>query len=189
MPRSAGASGRIALTSLVAAHPIYKGEQITLRQFKSRAQGGIFAKFSGKERIVPVMGEPQQLLAGTLSDGDRVDVVATTRYHVSVARATTRVVLRDLLVLKAPDADKAEELGTGAKAVANIVMSDSQAQTMGWAMKMTTWFEWAISSTLRSPQVTYCLGSGLFLLAAVLSCHAVTLIMAPRGSTGAESSV
>jgi Flp pilus assembly protein CpaB len=128
------------LTSLVAAHPIYKGEQITLRQFKSRAQGGIFAKFSGKERIVPVMGEPQQLLAGTLSDGDRVDVVATTRYHVSVARATTRVVLRDLLVLKAPDADKAEELGTGAKAVANIVMSDSQAQTMGWAMKMTTWF-------------------------------------------------
>ena len=43
-------------------------------------------------------------------------------------------------MLKAPDAEKAEELGTGAKAVANLVMTDSQAQTMGWAMKMSTWF-------------------------------------------------
>ena len=70
------------LTSLVAADPIYKGEQITLRQFKPAAQGGIFAKFSGEERVVAVLGEPHQLLAGTLNDGDRVDVVATARYHV-----------------------------------------------------------------------------------------------------------
>ena len=91
-----------------AGAEIYKGQQITLRQFAPESQGGIFAKFSGNERVVMVPGEPDQLLAGTLSDGDRVDVVATTKYHVDdLARAASRVVLRNLLVLKAPDAPKA----------------------------------------------------------------------------------
>ena len=94
------------LTSQVVTDPIYKGEQITLRQFAPAEQGGIFAKFSGKERAIAVLGEPQQLLAGTLSDGDRVDVVATARYKAGGARATTRVVLRNLLVLKAPDGER-----------------------------------------------------------------------------------
>ena len=89
----------------VVTDPIYEGEQITLRQFAPATQGGIFAKFSGHERAIAVLGESQQLLAGTLTDGDHVDVVATARYHVGPSRATTKVVLRDLLVLEAPDAD------------------------------------------------------------------------------------
>lgn len=144
VPRRAVVPGSVTtaapLTSLVATNPIYKGEQITLRQFKPRAQGGIFAKFSGTQRVVAVMGEPQQLLAGTLSEGDRVDVVATAHYKSGPRRATTKVVLRNLLVLNAPDAAKADELGTGAKTSATFVMSDSQAQTMGWATRMTNWF-------------------------------------------------
>ena len=87
------------LTSKVTADPIYKGEQITLRQFKPLAQAGIFAKFSGRQRAIAVLGTPSQMLAGTLKDGDRVDVVATVRYHTGPARATTRVVLKNLLVL------------------------------------------------------------------------------------------
>lgn len=144
VPRRAVVPGSVTtaapLTSLVATDPIYKGEQITLRQFRPRAQGGIFAKFSGTQRVVMVMGEPQQLLAGTLSEGDRVDVVSTAHYKIGPRRATTKVVLRNLLVLKAPDAAKADELGTGAKTSATFVMSDSQAQTMGWATRMTNWF-------------------------------------------------
>ena len=127
VPRRAVVPGSVttaaSLTSLVATDPIYKGEQITLRQFKPRAQGGIFAKFSGTQRVVAVMGEPQQLLAGTLSEGDRVDVVATAHYKSGPSRATTKVVLRNLLVLKAPDASKADELGTGAKTSATFVMT------------------------------------------------------------------
>jgi pilus assembly protein CpaB len=144
VPRRAVVPGSVTtaaqLTSLVATDQIYKGEQVTLRQFTPRAQGGIFAKFSGTQRVVAVMGEPQQLLAGTLSEGDRVDVVATAHYKNGPTRATTKVVLRNLLVLKAPDAAKADELGTGAKTSATFVMSDSQAQTMGWATRMTNWF-------------------------------------------------
>ena len=100
------------LTSKVTADPIYKGEQITLRQFKPLAQAGIFAKFSGRQRAIAVLGTPSQMLAGTLKDGDRVDVVATVRYHTGPSRATTRVVLKNLLVLEAPDAGKAKGLRT-----------------------------------------------------------------------------
>ena len=86
--------------------PIHKGEQITLRQFGPMAQAGIFAKFSGKERAIAVTGEPTQLLAGTVSDGDRVDVVADVHYTSrGSARASSRVILRNLLVLEAPDGD------------------------------------------------------------------------------------
>ena len=108
VPRRAVVPGSVVsaapLTSLVAKDPIYEGQQVTLRQFGPISQGGIFAKFSGRQRAIAVLGEPTQLLAGTLSDGDRVDVVATVHYTSrGLTRATTRVVLRNLLVLEAPD--------------------------------------------------------------------------------------
>jgi Flp pilus assembly protein CpaB len=143
VPRRAVVTGSVVsaapLTSQVVANEIFKGEQITLRQFSPAEQGGIFAKFSGKERAISVVGEPQQLLAGTLTDGDHVDVVATARYTAGAARATTRVVLRNLLVLKAPEEGSDSATGTDSVS-ATLVMTDSQAQTMGWAMKMSTWF-------------------------------------------------
>jgi Flp pilus assembly protein CpaB len=142
VPRRAVVPGSIvseaSLTSQVVADPIYEGQQIMLRQFAPKTQGGVFAKFSGKERAVAVLGEPHQLLAGTLTDGDHVDVVATAKYSAGgPSRATTKVVLRDLLVLEAPDV---EEAGSSEDTTATLVMTDRQAQTMGWAMKMSTWF-------------------------------------------------
>lgn len=146
VPRRAVVDGSItsasALTSLVSAAPIYKGEQITLRQFAPASQGGIFAKFSGTERAVSVPGDPYQLLAGTLADGDRVDIVATAKYHVGqLNRSSSRVVLRNLLVLKAPDAPKSATVAAGTPSMSvTLRMTDAQAQTMSWAMKNTTWF-------------------------------------------------
>lgn len=146
VPRRAVAPGSVAsaqpLTSLIAGSEIYKGQQVTLRQFTPAAQGGIFAKFSGNERVIVVPGEPSQLLAGTVSDGDHVDVVATTKYHLDdLARAASRVVLRNLLVLKAPDGSSASASVAGqATASAEIVMTDAQAQTMAWVMKQGDWF-------------------------------------------------
>jgi Flp pilus assembly protein CpaB len=145
VPRRAVVPGSVvseaSLNSQVVADPIYEGEQITLRQFAPKTQGGVYAKFSGQQRAIAVLGEPQQLLAGTLADGDHVDVVATARYHVGPSRATTKVVLRDLLVLKAPDGDDVPaDMGSGEKVTATLVMTDRQTQTMGWAMKMSSWF-------------------------------------------------
>jgi Flp pilus assembly protein CpaB len=144
VPRRAVVPGSVVsgapLTSLVSTDPIYKGEQITLRQFGPLAQAGIFAKFSGKQRAVALLGEPTQLLAGTVSDGDRVDVVATSYYSSrGLSRATSRIVLRDLLVLEAPD-QKVVDVNNGEKSTATIVMNDRQTQTMAWAMNNSKWF-------------------------------------------------
>lgn len=146
VPRRALVPGSITsaqpLTSRVAAGEIYKGQQVTLRQFAPITQGGIFAKFSGNQRVVVVPGDPNQLLAGTLADGDHVDVVVTAKYHLGqIGRAASRVALRNLLVLKAPEgAAKAAAVGGVATTSAQVVMTDRQSQTMGWAMKQGTWF-------------------------------------------------
>jgi Flp pilus assembly protein CpaB len=146
VPRRAVVTGSItsgaALTSLVTASPIYKGEQITLRQFKPLAQGGIFAKFSGKQRAVNVPGEPRQLLAGTVSDGDRVDVVANAKYSLgSIQRSTSKVVLRNLLVLKAPEAPSSTDTSSSSPtSTATLAMTDKESQTMLWAMSNASWF-------------------------------------------------
>jgi Flp pilus assembly protein CpaB len=142
VPRRAVVPGSIVsgtpLTSLVSTDPIYKGEQITLRQFGPIAQAGIFAKFSGKQRAVALLGEPTQLLSGTLSDGDHVDVVATAQYTSrGLSRSTSRVVLRNLLVLEAAEQ---VDVSSGEKTSATLVMNDRQTQTMAWAMKNSTWF-------------------------------------------------
>jgi Flp pilus assembly protein CpaB len=147
VPRRAVVPGSITtarpLTSLVAGAEIYKGQQITLRQFTPASQGGVFAKFSGTERVVVVPGDANQLLAGVLSDGDHVDVVATTKYHVGVggpARASTRVILRNLLVLKAPDASGKATIAGQTTTAAQLVMTDQQAETMSWALVQAKWF-------------------------------------------------
>ena len=143
VPRRAVVPGSVVsgapLTSLVSTNPIYKGEQITLRQFGPMTQAGIFAKFSGKQRAVSVLGDPTQLLDGVVSDGDRVDVVATAKYrNFGLDRATSRVVLRNLLVLEAPDGKT--DVASSEDTSATLVMNDRQTQTMAWAMKNTTWF-------------------------------------------------
>jgi hypothetical protein len=53
VPRRALVPGSVVsaapLTSMVAKDPVYQGQQVTLRQFGPISQGGIFAKFSGKQ--------------------------------------------------------------------------------------------------------------------------------------------
>ena len=115
-PRGRARLGRERRAADVAGRqgPDLQGQQVTLRQFGPISQGGIFAKFSGKQRAVAVLGDPNQLLAGTLSDGDHVDVVATAQYtSFGRNRATTRVVLRNLLVLDAPDEGKEIDVSSG----------------------------------------------------------------------------
>ena len=143
VPRRAVVPGSVVsgapLTSLVATAPIQKGQQITLRQFGPIAQAGVFAKFSGKQRAVAVSGDPTQLLAGTVSDGDRVDVVADVHYTSGgVSRASSRVILQNLLVLTAPDGGAS--VSNGEKTSAALVMTDRQAQTMSWALQNSQWF-------------------------------------------------
>jgi Flp pilus assembly protein CpaB len=145
VPRRAVVPGSLAsaapLTSKVTSAEIYQGEQLTLRQFVPIVQGGIFAKFSGNQRVVVVPGDPNQMLAGIVQEGDHVDVVATAKYNYGdLVRATSRVVLRNLLVLKAPEESAQSSVGGAPTTSTTLVMTDRQAQTMGWAMKQGAWF-------------------------------------------------
>ena len=73
-----------------------------MRQFGPVSQGGIFAKFSGKQRARRRSRRCEPTARRHSLGGRHVDVVATGRVHAA-NRATTRVVLRNLLVLEAPD--------------------------------------------------------------------------------------
>lgn len=84
---------------------IFSKEQVSLRRFAEVGQGGVRAELKGNLRAFQIQGDQNQVLAGTLKKGDRVDVVAAFVYKIgedSTTFTASRVVLRDILVLKAP---------------------------------------------------------------------------------------
>jgi Flp pilus assembly protein CpaB len=85
-----------ALRGLVAVARIYRGEQVTTRRFAPARAQGVLADLRGTLRAIQIAGEPEQLLVGTLRDGDRVDVAA------AVARAVRLRAGRDWSPRDAP---------------------------------------------------------------------------------------
>src|SRR4051812_49305863 len=76
----AGAVTSLAqVASLVAIQPTYHGEQLVARRFGTTQQEGVLAVLHGAYRIVQLPGDQNQLLAGTLKVGNRVDVVGSVR--------------------------------------------------------------------------------------------------------------
>jgi len=138
--------------SLVVTQPVFAGEQITARRFGTRAQLGIRSQLEGTERAFQVPGDANQLLAGTLRNGDHVDLVANLKYKFVNFRAgntstntddlvASRVVLRNLLVLRAPGGGGATSKITPNDASFSAVLqvTDSQAQKLFFVLKNGDW--------------------------------------------------
>ena len=89
------------LAELVAVQPVYAGEQVSTRRFATPAERGIRAQIKGTMRAFQFPGDQHQLLAGTLKAGDHVDVVASLKVDRTRTSTSTRIVLRDIEVLKA----------------------------------------------------------------------------------------
>ena len=87
--------------NLITRQDIYAGEQVSLRRFASSAEQGVRAQLHGTLRAMSIPGTPDELLAGTLRDGDHVDLIANLKIGSSSSLAT-RVIARDVLVLHAP---------------------------------------------------------------------------------------
>src|SRR5262249_8665191 len=68
------------IATLAASGPILAGEQVTVRQFHPAAEQGVLANISGNLRAMTLSGDPNQLLAGVVADGDHVDVIANISY-------------------------------------------------------------------------------------------------------------
>ncbi|HEY8647335.1 MAG TPA: Flp pilus assembly protein CpaB [Gaiellaceae bacterium] len=85
--------------NLITRQDIYAGEQVSLRRFASNAEQGVRAQLHGTLRAISIPGTPDALLAGTLRDGDHVDIIANLKIGNSLA---VRNIARDVLVLHAP---------------------------------------------------------------------------------------
>jgi Flp pilus assembly protein CpaB len=136
------------LEELVATQPILAGEQVTTRRFATPAERGVRAQLKGTMRAVQVPGDQHQLLAGTLRAGDRVDVVASIKVNPDKDVHATRIILRDVEVLKPASAAKADVQLTsaGGGAFALLAVTDTQVQKLFHVMKHGDW-----SLQLRPP--------------------------------------
>jgi Flp pilus assembly protein CpaB len=139
---------------LIAATPVYAGEQITTRRFRPVEERGVRAQISGNMRAIEVPGDQHQLMAGTLATGDRIDVVASLKYKLAdvspqaaagsrrdIERVATRVVLRDLLVLRAPTRPDLQGRLTSRNEAFSVLLAvtDSQAQKLFFVLKNGEW--------------------------------------------------
>lgn len=129
------------IEDLVATQPILAGEQVSTRRFATPAERGIRAQLKGTMRAVQVPGDQNQLLAGTLRTGDRVDVVASVKVTPDKEVYATRIVLRDIEVLKAAAAAKADVqlTSTGAGLFALLAVTDTQVQKLFHVLKHGDW--------------------------------------------------
>jgi Flp pilus assembly protein CpaB len=141
VPRKSVVPGAISsadqLAGLVATQATMQGEQVTTRRFNPRTQVGVRAQLSGTLRAVSLEGDQNQLLAGTLKDGDSVDFVAALKQPGDQDIYFSRILVRDVNVLQAPDAPPAgSKLTGGANSNFRVMLalSDSQAQKIQYML-------------------------------------------------------
>ena len=127
------------LSKLVTTSPIYKGEQLTALRFETGAAEGLRAQLQGTLRAIQVAGDQNQLLAGTLRDGDRVDVVASVVDPKNPQNHLTRIVLRNILVLQAPTTKTTSGPSSTTQTSATLQVSDTQAQKLFFVVKDADW--------------------------------------------------
>jgi Flp pilus assembly protein CpaB len=133
------------ISGLVASEQTLEGEQVTTRRFSPVAEKGVRGQLKGNLRAFQVQGDPNQTLAGTLKDGDHIDVVASFKYHKSGSGSgdtffASRVVLRDLTVLQAPNGPPVgTKLTSGLQNNYSVMLAvtDQQAQKLLFTMTQT----------------------------------------------------
>ncbi len=147
VPRKAVVAGAIStpdqLSQTVAIQDVYEGEQVSTRRFAPPSEQGIRAQIKGTQRAYELPGNAEQLLAGTIQNGDHVDVVGTWGAFEKPGQSSgnpllvSRVVLRDLLVLRAPEGTESSKVtspGQGGESV-QLRVTDAQAQKLLWIQK------------------------------------------------------
>jgi Flp pilus assembly protein CpaB len=145
VPRTALVPGAISspdeISRLVTTDKVMAGEQVSTRRFGSAQELGIRSQLKGTLRAIQIAAKPDQVLAGTLRNGDHVDVVANLKVDTNTstggANHFDRVFLRDLLVLKAPsvDAGKNGALGSQQQTSITLAVTDSQASKLMFVVK------------------------------------------------------
>jgi Flp pilus assembly protein CpaB len=145
VPRKAVVAGAISssdqLSQYIATEDVFEGEQVSTRRFAPPKEQGIRAQIKGTQRAYQLEGDPNQLMAGTLKEGDFVDVVGTWAVKGSGSGdqevVVSRVILRNLKVLMPPAATAASAAVTASQqsAFVQLRMTDAQTQKLLWCQK------------------------------------------------------
>jgi pilus assembly protein CpaB len=143
------------LAEYVATQDVYEGEQVSTRRFAPPSEQGIRAQIKGTQRAYQLPGDANQLLAGTVKAGDHVDVVGTwgAGGDTDTAAIVSRVILRDLLVLRAPEGTSTGKVTSGSQGTESIQLrvTDAQAQKLLYIQKNGVDDGEAYYLTLRPP--------------------------------------
>jgi len=129
------------LAGKVSSETIYAGEQVSLLRFSTQEEQGIRAKISGNLRAIELPGDQNQLLVGTLTAGDHVDVVGSWQLTGVENQKVSRIVLRDILVLQAPEASSENKRVTQSSGDQSIMLAvtDAQAEKLFWIFTNGDW--------------------------------------------------
>ncbi|MDQ1551224.1 MAG: pilus assembly protein CpaB [Actinomycetota bacterium] len=155
VPRKAVVAGAISspdqLAQYVATSDVFQGEQVSTRRFAPPTEQGIRSQIKGTQRAYQLAGDSNQLLAGTLKEGDHVDVVGNWTVKVNGGNGNdhhvTRDILRNILVMRAPTGSGSSTVTTGDKSQdVQLRVTDVQSQKLFWIEKNGDWH-----LTLRPP--------------------------------------
>lgn len=137
-------SEKAQLDELVVSESIYAGEQVSRQRFSNSTEIGVRASLTGNMRAFALPGDAVQLMSGTLKAGDRVDVVASLKLSAEDDVWATRIVLRDLEVLKPALSSGNKRLDNAAgrnQLFVLLAVSDTQVQKL---LHVERHGEWAL---------------------------------------------
>jgi Flp pilus assembly protein CpaB len=138
-------TSRDQVKDLIVTDKVFKDEQAIVRRFKPVEQAGIKAELKANVRAVQLSGDANQLLAGTLKKGDRIDVLGNFKVREGNSndeRHYARTVLRDVLVLRAPQGDFSQgklEGAVGSTGSVQLALTDAQASKLFFTIKNGDW--------------------------------------------------
>ena len=125
------------IARLVVTHPVYAGEQVTTRRFGTTEARGLRGQLRGTLRAVQIPGDANQLLVGTLQTGDRVDMVANI--DQSHAGPFSRIVVRDIEVLRGPTPSDLADRGNASSHRVMLAIRDAQVQRLWFGIQNGAW--------------------------------------------------
>jgi Flp pilus assembly protein CpaB len=126
----------------IAQGSMLKVEQVSRRRFRTAQEQGVQAQLKGNLRALEVPGAGAQLLNGTLKDGDRVDILGSWLNPERGSNHISRVLLRNILVLQAPNTNEVtSHLGANPNEgfTVMLAMTDSQATKFWWLVNNGDW--------------------------------------------------
>jgi Flp pilus assembly protein CpaB len=144
------------VANLVSTEPILAQEQVTLRRFADHAELGPRAQLHGTLRAISVPGTPDEVLSGTLKDGDHVDVLANLKCGNDCY--ADRMVARDVLVLHAPDTSSSVKVSNGGSDSVSVLLAvhdNKEAQKIWYAVQNAAGWTLAlrpVSNAVNSPE-------------------------------------